>query len=81
MAGGPFPSGWTDKQVAVETAGGSVAGRVTDSNEGGCVVVRQVPEGDNPEPVTRQYFYPWTSIRSIKLLEDPEDEGPLIGRA
>jgi hypothetical protein len=69
MPGGPFPPRWLDAQVAVEVAGGSqFVGRVTDPNEGGCIIVREVPEGDNPEPVTRRYCYPWTSIRSISSV-------------
>jgi hypothetical protein len=75
MPGGPFPSRWLDKEVAVETAEGSeFVGRVAGSNEGGCIIVREVMEGDSPGPVTRRYCYPWTSIRFIKLLEEPEEE-------
>jgi hypothetical protein len=80
VAEGPFPVDWTDKQVRIETAGGeNFVGQVRESNESGCIVAREVPEGDNPEPVARLFFYPWTSIRSIKLLEEPEDWRPLIG--
>jgi hypothetical protein len=75
MPGGPFPAKWRDRLVAVEVASGSdFVGRVIGSNEGGCVIVREVVEGDNPEPVARQYLYPWSSIRSIKLLDEPEGE-------
>ena len=84
MPEGPFPHGWIDKQVGVETAGGGAfVGRVVDSNAGGCIIVREVVEGDNPESVVRHYFYPWASIRSIKLLDEPEEEGGgfMFGRA
>ncbi len=75
MPGGPFPSRWLDARVAVEvTSGSNFVGQVTDSNEGGCIIVREVIEGDNPGPVTRRFCYPWTSIHSIKLLEELEEE-------
>jgi hypothetical protein len=75
MPGGPFPRQWLDRQVAVlTTGGGEFVGRVKGSNESGFIVVREVLEGENPDPVTRKYCYPWTSIHSIKLLEEPEGE-------
>ncbi len=73
MLGGPFPDNWMHKQVVIEIAGDSdFVGQVTSSNEGGCVVAREVIEEGNPDPTPRQYFYPWSSIRSIKLLEEPK---------
>lgn len=80
---GPLPGGWIDTAVQIELLGGgfdTVTGAITHFNEGGCFVTRMLPEGDNPEPIARSFFYPWTSIRSIMLLEEPKNTGvPLIG--
>ncbi len=76
MAGGPFPSGWFHKQVSIElTRGSGLPGRVIGSDEGGCIVERELPEGDGSTTITRKVFYPWTSILSIMLLEEPDQSG------
>jgi hypothetical protein len=65
---------WIEKLVTVETVSGdSFLCQLIDSNEGGCVVMREVLEGESSDAVARQFFYPWTSVHGIKLLEEPED--------
>lgn len=71
MAGEHFPSGWNDRQVAIDFTGGtsSLTGKVVNSTATGCVI-EQVPEGKPRESRARRIFYPWTAIRSIELLEE-----------
>lgn len=78
MAEGPFPCGWMGERVIVElnSGGGRFVGVVSGSNEQACIVKREIPEGGNAEPVTRRFFYPWASIRSIRRLTEPEERGP-----
>ncbi len=81
---GPLPGDWLDTTVRIEMHGGgvdSIVGSITGHNEGGCFITRMLPEGDNPEPIARSFFYPWTSIRSVMLMEDPRGPGPSMGMA
>jgi hypothetical protein len=73
MAQEPLPTGWEKKDVLIElTRGGhGVRARLTSSSGAGCIVEREMPEADAPEPVTRRVFYPWTTVLSVTLLEEP----------
>jgi hypothetical protein len=74
MAGEHFPSGWNDRQVAIDFTGGtsSLTGKVVNSTATGCVI-ELVPEGKPRESRARRIFYPWTAIRSVELLEGLSD--------
>lgn len=81
MVGGPFPKDWLRKQLAIELIRGQrFNGEVVDSTNGGCIIEREQREGDSSEPTTQRYFYPWTSILSIKLLEAADTPEELGGR-
>jgi hypothetical protein len=71
MVGEHYPSGWDHKQVSIDFIGGtgSLTGKVIGSNATGCVV-ELVPEGEPGEARARRIFYPWSTIRSIELLEE-----------
>jgi hypothetical protein len=71
MVGEHFPSGWNGKQVFIDFIGGtsSLTGKVVDSTATG-YVIELVPEGKSRESPARRIFYPWTTIRSIELLEE-----------
>lgn len=74
MAQEPLPTGWERKDVLIElTRGGHGvrARRLTRSSGAGCIVEREMLENDAPEPVTRRVFYPWTTVLSVTLLEEP----------
>jgi hypothetical protein len=69
-----IPHSWIQQLVTVETVSGdSFVCQLIDSNEGGCVVMREVLEGESSDAVARQFFYPWASVLYVKLLEEPED--------
>jgi hypothetical protein len=69
----PLPAGWKNKEVLIELARGGhgVRARLTSSSGAGCIVEREMPEDDAPEPVTRRVFYPWASVLSVTPLEEP----------
>ena len=69
----PLPAGWKKKEVLIELARGGhgVRARLTSSSGAGCIVEREMPEDDAPEPVTRRVFYPWASVLSVTSLEEP----------
>jgi hypothetical protein len=73
MVDEPLPAGWKQKDVLIElTRGGhGVRARLTSSSGAGCIVEREIPLDDAPEPVTRRVFYPWTSVLSVTPLEEP----------
>ena len=75
MARGPFPPGWVNKRVTIllNTQGQRLWGKVTEDNEGGCVVELEgqgTPEEDFLS--VRRVFIPWYAVRYIELLEEPE---------
>ena len=74
MVGEHFPSGWNDRQVAIDFIGGtsSLTGKVVDSIATGCVV-ELAPEDKPRESRARRVFYPWSAIRSIELLEELDE--------
>ncbi len=72
MAQEPLPTGWEEKDVLIELARGGhgVRARLTRSSDAGFIVEREMPEDDAPEPITRQVFYPWSTVLSVTLLEE-----------
>jgi len=66
-----LPAGWKKKEVLLElTRGGhGVRARLTSSSSAGCIVEREMPQDDAPEPVTQRVFYPWPSVLSVTPLE------------
>ena len=82
MAQGPLPTGWERKDVLIElTRGGhGVRARLTSSSAAGCIVEWEMPEADALEPATRQVFYPWPTVLSITLLEEPTPSRPNLVR-
>jgi len=71
MVGEHYPNGWNHKEVSIDFIGGtsSLAGRVIDSTASGCVV-ELVSDREPGEARARRIFYPWSTIRSIELLEE-----------
>jgi hypothetical protein len=71
MAGEHYPSGWNHKQVSIDFIGGtgSLTGEVIGSTAAGCIV-ELVSDREPREARARRIFYPWSTIRSIELLEE-----------
>ena len=75
------PTGWRDKQVDVVFHGGSNAGdlraKLVEDNETGFSL-----ELDQPSAAPMRFFVPWSSVRYLRLAEEPdEDPGLMFGRA
>jgi len=75
MGGEHYPSGWNHKQVSIDFIGGtgSLTGEVISSTTAGCIV-ELVSDREPGESRARRIFYPWSTIRSIELLEEFSEE-------